>query len=80
MRAAKLAKPASSVDAPFLGEDAARQMPEFVEGKKAARDGVPMTACSYAIFNLPEKLTSVAWRESYKVRRDAWMYGFNDKG
>lgn len=74
----KKVAPASTVDAPVLDKETALLMPEFAEGKKAARDGVSLGDCPYAIFRVAEQLTSAEWRLAYENRFQAWMYGYNE--
>lgn len=74
-------KPASTVDAPFLSEDAARIMPEFSEGREARMEGKTILECPYTIWNASaseqRSIPADEWRLSYENRHLAWMFGYN---
>ena len=71
--------PASTVDAPILSKEMAREMSEFAEGSQARIDGKSITECPYSIFNVSEAehrvLRSVEYRLGYENKFQAWKQG-----
>lgn len=83
MTTEKFIDAASGIDSPVLTDEQAQEMPEFVEGKNAQKNGVRMVDCPYSISNASKKeghmIRSAEYRLKYENKFQAWMYGFNSE-